>query len=114
MRFAQRRAEPARFTLRALLGFDHRLRQLGLRSGFSPLALHHKRNSAHHGLILAIGDVISHGLLHRVPSFLVPETIVILDRPGLSGANGTEFQIRAIEISGLACSGRPGKQVQAL
>lgn len=81
MRFAERWTEPTRLALRALLGFGYRLHALGLRLGIGLLALHDKRNRAHHGLILAIGDVISHGLLHRVPSFLVPETNVVLDRP---------------------------------
>jgi hypothetical protein len=102
-------ANPSTLALRALflLRLDlSALKLLLLRLGW--LALHDKRNRAHDGLILAIGDVISHGFLHEVPSSLVPETNFVLDRPRLSGANGTEFQIGEIEISGLACSGRPG------
>ena len=90
-----------------------RFRLLGwVRSGWFcgslPLALHDERNRAHDGLVLAIGDVISHGLLHNVPSFFRFQKRVRPGPPPVSGANGTEFQIREIEISGLACSGRPG------
>ena len=99
---------PTTLALRALLLLRIVLCALGLLLRLDGLALHDKGNCAHDGLILAIRDVISHGFLHEVPSSLVPETNVVLDRPRLSGANGTEFQIRKIEISGLACSGRPG------
>lgn len=81
MRLAQRRANPARFAMWLLLGVGRRLRALDVRLRLDRLALHDQGNRAHHGLILAIGDVISHGLLHEVPSFQVPETIDVLDRP---------------------------------
>lgn len=114
MRLAQRRANPARCDLIAFCGLWLDLRALDLRLSLRRLALHDKRHRPYHGLILAIGDVISHGFLHSAPSFRFPETNSSWTAPGLPGANGTEFQIEVIEISGLACSGRPGKQVQAL
>lgn len=108
MRLAKCGAQPAAFALRTHNFLWLGLNSLGLDLRLDRLALHDQCNCPNDGLILTISDVISHGLLHEVPSSLVPETKVVLDRPRLSGANGTEFQIRAIEISGLACSGRPG------
>ena len=67
MRLAQRWSNPARFALWLRFGFGLWLSALDL--WFGGFALHNKGNCAHHGLILAIGDVISHGLLHDVPSF---------------------------------------------
>jgi hypothetical protein len=52
-----------------LFVFDRGLRALGLGLRIRWLALHNERHRPDHGLILAIGDVISHGLLHEVPSF---------------------------------------------
>ncbi len=79
MGFAQRRANPARLAVLLLIGFGG-VFPLGLPRRFGWFALHDQRHCPHHGLILAIGDVISHGLLHEVPSLLVPETNIVLDR----------------------------------
>ena len=81
MRLPQGRTNPATFALRARLLGSLGLRALWLRRRVGGLALYDERNRAYDGLILAIGDVISHGLLHEVPSSLVPETNVVLDRP---------------------------------
>lgn len=81
MRFSQSRANPSALALGEFFLLRLGLWRLRLRSSLNWLALHHKRDRAHHGLILAVGDVISHGLLHEVPSFLVPETNIVLDRP---------------------------------
>jgi hypothetical protein len=81
MRLTQSRANPAALALRALLSLRLDLSTLKLLLRLGRLALHDERNCAHDGLILAIRDVISHGFLHEVPSSLVPETNIVLDRP---------------------------------
>lgn len=85
MRFAQRWTNPARFAMAVLFGLVVCLGALGLRAVFDRLALDDERDRSYHGLILAIGDVISHGFLHEVPFLLVPVTKVVLDRPRTLG-----------------------------
>jgi hypothetical protein len=112
MRLPQDRENPASlagasFLLRLRLGV------LGSRLCLVRLTLNDERYRAHHGLILAIGDVISHGLLHEVPSSLVPETNVVLDRPralrgerhGISDRGDRNQWARMLREAGLAGPG---------
>ncbi len=113
MRLAQGGPNPTDLTarMRLVLWFGLRTFRLCLRLDW--LALHHKGNCADHGLILTISDVISHGLLHEVPSSLVPETNIVLDRPrthrgerhGISDQGDRNQWARMLREAGLAGPG---------
>jgi hypothetical protein len=114
MCLTESRANPAALALRGLFQMLLSLRALGLLLWLlGGLALHHKCDRAHDGLVLAIGDVISHGLLHEVPSSLVPETNVVLDRPrtlrgerhGISDQEDRNQRARMLREAGLAGPG---------
>ncbi len=113
MRLTQGGTKPAALAVRMRHFLRLGLNSLGLRLGLDWLALNDKRNRAHDGLILAIGDVISHGLLHEVPSSLVPETNVVLDRPrthrgerhGISDQGDRNQWARMLREAGLAGPG---------
>lgn len=81
MRFAQCRSNPARFALRVTFGGRFGLSLLGAWLRISRFALHYQRYGPHHRLVLAIGDVVSHGLLHNAPSFVGSRNEIVLDRP---------------------------------
>ena len=113
MRLTQGGPNPADFAVRMRLVLWLGLNVFRLRSRLDRFTLHHKGNCAHDGLILSIGDVISHGLLHEVPSSLVPETNIVLDRPrtprgerhGISDQGDRNQWARMLREAGLAGPG---------
>ena len=113
MRFAKRRMEPTGFALWVLLGFGNRLGALRLVLRVFFFALHDERNCAHDGLVLAIGDVISHGLLHKVPSFFGsrnefrpgPPPVLRGERHGISDQGDRNQWASVLRETGLAGPG---------